>query len=85
MARRSVELNELSEKIQIHEGNLKNASQIFSQSFCNTVISNPPYIKTTQGKLNPSESKNIARHEILCTLEDVISSAEKILKYSWVL
>ena len=80
MARRSVELNELSEKIQIHEGNLKNASQIFSKSFCNTVISNPPYIKTTQGKLNPSESKNIARHEILCTLEDVISSAEKILK-----
>ena len=33
MARRSVELNELSEKIQIHEGNLKNASQIFSKSF----------------------------------------------------
>lgn len=80
MARRSVELNGLSEKIQIHEENLKNIRRLFPQSFCNTVISNPPYIKTTSGKLNPSESKNIARHEILCTLEDVISSAEKILK-----
>lgn len=80
MAKRSVALNGLEEKITIVQGNIKDAQKIFGGNFCNVVVSNPPYMKTDTGKLNPSEAKNIARHEIFCNLEDVIKEASKILK-----
>jgi tRNA1(Val) A37 N6-methylase TrmN6 len=80
MARRSVILNKLEDKIDIVEGDIKEASRIFGAASFDVVTCNPPYMNHSKGIVNPDSSKAIARHEILCTLEDVIREAAKVLK-----
>lgn len=80
MARRSVTLNKLEDKIDIVEGDIREASGLFGAASFDVVTCNPPYMNHSQGIINPDNSKAIARHEILCTLEDVIREAAKVLK-----
>ena len=80
MAESSVRYNGLEEKIRIVTGDLKEASVIFGSGSFDVVTSNPPYMIGQHGLTNPSLPKAIARHEILCTLEDVISQAAVVLK-----
>lgn len=80
MAARSVALNGLSTKIDIVLGDIKEAGIIFKSASFDVVTCNPPYMIGQHGLKNPDEPKAIARHEILCTLEDVISQAAKVLK-----
>ena len=80
MARRSVELNHIQDKIEIVQGDIKEATQIFGKASFNVVTSNPPYMTEKHGIENPKSAKAIARHEILCDLEDVISNAAGLLK-----
>lgn len=80
MAARSVRLNELEERVCIVEGDIKDAVGLFGGSSFDVVVSNPPYMNNGGGLLNPSEAKAIARHEILCTLEDVAAAAGKLLR-----
>lgn len=80
MARRSVILNDLSEKIDIVCGDIKDASNIFGGAVFDVVNTNPPYMTEKHGLKNPEEPKAIARHEIKCTLDDVIREDAKVLK-----
>ncbi len=80
MARRSVAYNHLEDKINIEIGDIKDASRIFGASSFHVVTTNPPYITGQHGLTNPNEAKAIARHEILCCLEDVIRESARILK-----
>ncbi len=80
MARRSVELNRLQDKIIIVQGDIKEAGTLFGAASFDVVTCNPPYMIGQHGIKNPEEPKAIARHEILCTLEDVIAQAAKVLK-----
>lgn len=80
MARRSVEMNGLDGKVEIVQGDIKEASQIFGMGKYDVVTSNPPYMNENHGLTNPDSHKAIARHEILCTLEDVVREAAKLLK-----
>lgn len=80
MAGRSVRLNGLSEKVEIVTGDLKEASRRFGGASFDVVTCNPPYMNQNHGLKNPSEPKAIARHEILCTLEDVIREASKCVR-----
>lgn len=80
MARRSMALNGLSDKIEIITGDIKEADNIFPSASFDCITCNPPYMIGQHGLTNPQEPKAIARHEILCTLEDVISRAAKLLK-----
>ena len=80
MARRSVSLNGLEEKIQIVEGDIREASQIFGAASFDVVTSNPPYMNAAHGLKNPDLPKAIARHEVLCTLDDVVREASRVLK-----
>lgn len=80
MARRSVLLNGLSDKIDIVSGDIKEASGIFGAASFDVVTSNPPYMNDNHGITNPDLPKAIARHEILCSLEDVIRETARILK-----
>lgn len=80
MARRSVELNGLSNRISIVEGDIKEAVSMFGRASFDVVTSNPPYMTGSHGLVNPELPKAIARHEILCTLEDVISQAAGLLR-----
>ena len=80
MARRSVALNNLESKIEIVTGDIKQAVELFGKSTMDVVISNPPYMIGQHGLKNPNSEKAIARHEVLCTLEDVVKAAAALLK-----
>lgn len=80
MAGRSVLLNELEERVAIQEGDIKEAVKLFGGSTFDVVTSNPPYMNEGGGLVNPYEAKAIARHEILCSLEDVVAAAAKTLR-----
>ena len=80
MAKRSVELNGLSEKITVVRGDIKEATKIFGKAVFDVVTSNPPYMNDSHGLKNPNMPKAIARHEILCSLEDVVREASGVLK-----
>lgn len=80
MASRSVSMNGLEERVKIVCGDIRNHSRLFGSSTFDVVVTNPPYMNQGGGLINLSDTKAIARHEILCTLEDVISAASKLLK-----
>lgn len=80
MARRSVALNDLEQRITIMQGDIKNAGELFAPASFDTVTSNPPYMIGQHGLVNPDIEKAAARHEILCTLEDVVRAAAKLVK-----
>ena len=80
MAARSVQLNGLEERITITEGDIKEAADIFSAASFDVITSNPPYMTHEHGLENAYEPKNIARHEILCNLEDVVRAAARLVK-----
>lgn len=79
MAQSSVSINGLQQKIEVVEGDLKAAESLFPKHHFNTVVSNPPYMAMSIGKENPNDAKAIARHEVLCNLEDVIKAADYLL------
>lgn len=80
MANRSVRLNGLEERLSIVEGDLNAASEIFGKAYFDAVCCNPPYKESLGGLKNSSDTLTIARHEILCNLDGIIESAEKVLK-----
>jgi len=80
MARRSVQLNGLEDKIDIVTGDIKEADKLFAAASFDVITCNPPYMIGAHGLTNPDAPKAIARHEILCTLEDVVKNASKLLK-----
>ena len=80
MADRSVKYNCLEDRIQIVEGDIKEAAGIFGAASFDVVTCNPPYMIGQHGLTNPHLPKAIARHEILCTFDDVASQAARVLK-----
>lgn len=80
MAARSVMLNGLSDKIEIVTGDIKEADRLFPAASFDCITCNPPYMIENHGIANPEAPKAIARHEILCTFEDVAMQTAKLLK-----
>lgn len=80
MARRSVTMNALDDRICVHTADLKEASRIITPNSLDFVTSNPPYMDG-KGLTNENLKKKISRHEICCTLEDVIGTAAKLLAH----
>lgn len=77
LARRNMLLN--SVPCEVIHADLRTLPKEFGAQF-DSVVSNPPFYPLHTGKLNSSEEINIARHEICCTLEDLILSAKRLLK-----
>jgi len=80
MARRSVELNKLQNNITIIQEDFRSLKNIFKNQQFDIVVSNPPYLSLGHGKVNPSSSRAIARHEIKGNLEDIIVVSNYLLK-----
>lgn len=80
MARRSVALNALEDKITIVTGDIREADSLFEAASFDVITCNPPYMIDRHGLVNTEDAKAIARHEILCTLEDVIAKAALLIK-----
>lgn len=79
LAKRSVEGNELQDKIDIVCGDIKNVTALFPAASFDVVSVNPPYMIGGHGLKNPESAKAIARHEVLCNLSDVIGAAAYLL------
>lgn len=80
MARRSVVHNGLGDKIEIVTGDIKEASDIFGPDSFEVITTNPPYMTLDHGLKNDNEALYIARHEALCTLDDVLRESARVLK-----
>ena len=80
MAARSVAYNNLSDKISIVTGDIKEAGNLFGAASFDVVTCNPPYMIGQHGLTNGEQAKRIARHEVLCTFEDVAAQAAKVLR-----
>lgn len=80
MARRSVAHNHLEAKVEIVTGDIKEAADIFGLASFDVITTNPPYMIGQHGIANASDTKAIARHEVLCTLEDILRESARILK-----
>ncbi len=80
LAKENVEMNNLQEKIEIFNEDLKNVFNILGKSKFDVVTCNPPYRTGGCGVVNEADTKAIARHEILCSLNDVIYSSAMLLK-----
>ena len=80
MARRSVLHNQLEDRVQIVTGDIKEAGQIFKNERVDVITTNPPYMIGGHGIANAEDPKTIARHEVMCTLEDIIEQSARILR-----
>lgn len=80
MAQRSVKLNHLEEKIEIVTGDIKDASKLFGASSFDVITTNPPYMIGSHGLTCANRAKAVARHELLCTLDDVLGESAKLLR-----
>ena len=80
MARRSVTYNHLEDKVDIVTGDIAEASSLFALASFDVVTTNPPYMNESHGLKNPEDAKAIARHEVKCTLEDVVREGTRVLR-----
>jgi len=80
LAKRSVSLNKLDDLISIVQGDIKEAAQYFDAASFDVITVNPPYMDENHGIINDYSPKAIARHELLCSLEDVIRESARLLK-----
>ena len=80
MARRSIAHNHLEERIDIVTGDIKEAAEIFKPAFFDVITTNPPYMLADHGLRNPDDAKAIARHEVLCSLDDILRESMRLLQ-----
>ncbi len=80
LTKRSVKLNNLTDRIKVINADLRQVKDLFLCGSFDVVTCNPPYMPVGTGKINLSDSVNIARHEIMCTLEDVIKASCHLIK-----
>lgn len=80
MASRSIKLNNLEEKFDILNYDIKELDKILKLDSYDYVITNPPYKKVGSGKVNENTVKLISRHEIEAKLEDFVKISAKLLK-----
>ena len=79
MASRSVKYNNLEDRVSIRQGDIKEAVGIFGAASFHVVTCNPPYMIGQHGLTNPEAPKAIARHEVLCTFEDIAAQTARLL------
>ena len=80
MAIKSVELNNLQNKIEIINDNINNIEKYFNKKYSDCIVTNPPYQKNNTGLKSENEKQLISRHETMCTLEDIIEKSVSLLK-----
>ena len=80
MAKRTMLLNGLEDKIRVTCGDLKSCAEIYGRHAFDAVTCNPPYMNFGGGLVNPKDKLAVARHEIACTLDDVVKMSRAVLK-----
>lgn len=80
MARRSVDMNGLGDQVMIREGDLRELVKETGHGAYDAITVNPPYMPLTSGDLKMNMHQAIARHEIHCSLEEVIAASMRLLR-----
>ncbi len=80
MAERSVRMNHLEERIVVTEGDIREADALFAPASFDVITSNPPYMIGNHGLTGDADARTIARHEVMCTFDDIARVTEKLLK-----
>lgn len=80
MALRNVQLNGLEQRLRMVHGDLRAAHEQLGYGSFDLVTVNPPYLPVVNGEQNVNPYLAAARHEIHCTLEEVIAAAAKLTK-----
>jgi tRNA1Val (adenine37-N6)-methyltransferase len=79
-ARRNAALNGLAERVEILEGDVREARRLCEGRSFDLAVSNPPFRAARSGRLNPDPEKRIARHEIAASLEDFLAAGRSVLR-----
>jgi len=79
-AGKNIKLNRLSSRIEVVNEDIRNFKKIFPSGKFDFGFSNPPFRKTTSGRLSMDEERAIARHEIKITLPEIIDTASYLIK-----
>ena len=80
MANRSIVMNNVEDKFEIINCNIKDLENNLKIDSFDAIITNPPYKKMNSGKTNVNEIKLISRHEVKAELSDFIKVSFKMLK-----
>jgi len=80
LANKSIELNNAQDKIKVIKADMKHAVSLLGHNFAEVVVTNPPYYAVDSGVNNDNSKLSIARHEVLCNLDDIVKNALGILK-----
>lgn len=80
MAKRSVILNNLQNKVKIVCDNVKNIENVVEKHTIDVIVTNPPYQKSNTGILGKNEADIISRHEVLCNFDDIAKAAKFALR-----
>jgi len=81
MASRSVKYNNLTERVSIVQGDVKEVENLVQPHSFNVVTANPPYMKFGSGVVDGPSAKAIARHELAMNLDDFVRAAAFALKF----
>ena len=81
LANRSIELNGISDRVEMINDDIKNVFSHIGEGKVNAVTCNPPYMTGGVGKVNPNDAVAIARHEIATNLDEVVRIASRLLKF----
>jgi tRNA1Val (adenine37-N6)-methyltransferase len=80
MARRSVALNGLSDRVSVVCGDLRNARELLGRCAFDGVVMNPPYTRMGGGPVSQMDTRALSRHQLTCTLEDMADAAYGVLR-----
>lgn len=80
MAKRSIKLNGLDDRFEVINADIKDCFGSLEKYKYDAVVTNPPYKKVDTGAKNIDKRQLISRHEVKCTLEDIIKNASQLLK-----
>ena len=80
LAKRSVAANDIADRVNILCADIKDAPDYLQAGIFDVVTCNPPYMIDSHGIKNPDSPRAIARHEIMCTFDDVARVTSKMLR-----
>jgi len=80
MARRSAVLNQVADRVEVIEGDIRRIGAFFEPCSFDVVTFNPPYRRIDSGRRNPDIEKAVARHELKATLDDFLRATAHVLK-----
>ncbi|MBS3741255.1 MAG: methyltransferase [Candidatus Cloacimonetes bacterium] len=80
LAKKNVKMCNLENKINLRHLDIKDVQQEMKRGHYDICFANPPFYKKSSGKLSPNRQKQIARHEILCSMNDILASFNYLLR-----